>query len=54
MIKTRIIKVASIENEEIILAIRMTKIIMLNSNYRKIIIIILMFLRIKTGNCMKI
>ena len=53
MIKTRIIKVKSIENEEIIIAITMTKII-LTTVIRKIIIIIMMTMRIKIRNQIKI
>ena len=49
MIKTRIIKVKNIENEEIILA-TMTKIISLIT---KTIIIIMMIMRIKISNCIK-
>ena len=49
MIKTRKIKVKSIENEEIIIAMRMTKTII-----TKIIIIIMMRMRIKIGNRIKI
>ena len=44
MVKTRKIKVKSIENEEIIMAMTMTK----------IIITIMMTMRIKIGNLMKI
>ena len=47
MVKTRKIKVKSIENEEII--ITMTKTII-----TKIIITIMMRMRIKIGNCIKI
>ena len=47
MVKTRKIKVKSIENEEIIIA--MTKTII-----TKIIITIMMRMRIKIGNCIKI
>ena len=48
MIKTRKIKVKSIQDEEIIMAMTMTEIIM------KIIIIITIRMRIKIGNHMKI
>ena len=47
MMKTRLIKVKSIENEKI-MAMRMTKIIIAK------IIIIMMIMRIKIGNCIKI
>ena len=47
MVKTRKIKVKSIENEEIIMT--MTKTII-----TKIIITIMMRMRIKIGNCIKI
>ena len=47
MLKTRKIKVKNIENEEIIMAMTMTKTIV-----TKIIIVIMM--RIKTGNLIKI
>ena len=49
MVKTRKIKVKSIENEEIIMTITMTKTII-----TKIIITIMMRMRIKIGNRMKI
>ena len=49
MVKTRKIKVKSIENEEIIMAMKMTKTII-----TKIIIIIMMRMRIKIGNRIKI
>ena len=49
MIKTRKIKVKSIENEEIIMAMTMTKTII-----TKIIIPIMMRMRIKIGNRIKI
>ena len=49
MIKTRIIKVKNTENEEIILA-TMTKIIIL---IIKTILIIMMIMRIKISNCIK-
>ena len=48
MIKTRKIKVKCIENEEIIMAMTKTKTII-----TKIIIIIMMKIRIKIGNCTK-
>ena len=47
MMKTRLIKVKSTENEKI-MAMRMTKIIIAK------IIIIMMIMRIKIGNCIKI
>ena len=49
MVKTRKIKVKSIENEEIIMAMIMTKTVI-----TKIIIAIMMRMRIKIGNCIKI
>ena len=49
MVKTRKIKVKSIENEEIIMAMTMTKTII-----TKIIITIMMRMRIKIGNRIKI
>ena len=49
MVKTRKIKVKSIENEEIIMAMTMTKAII-----TEIIITIMMRMRIKIGNCIKI
>ena len=49
MVKTRKIKVKSTENEEIIMAMKMTKTII-----TKIIIIIMMGMRIKIGNRIKI
>ena len=49
MIKTRLMKIKSIENEEIIMAMTMTKTII-----TKIIITIMMRMRIKIGNCIKI
>ena len=49
MVKTRKIKVKSIENEEIIMAMKMTKTII-----TKIIIIIMMGMRIQIGNRIKI
>ena len=54
MIKTRKIKVKSIENEEIIMAMTMTKIIITTTVIMKIIIIIMMIMRIKIGNHIKI
>ena len=48
MIETRKIKVKSIENEEIIMAMTMTKTII-----TKIIILIIMIMRIKFGNPIK-
>ena len=53
MIKTRIIKVKSIENEEIIIAITMAKII-ITTVIMKIIKIIMMTMRRKIHNCIKI
>ena len=52
MLKTRIIKVKSIENEEIIIAITMTKAII--TVIMKIITVIMKTIRIKTGSCLKI
>ena len=49
MIKTRKIKVKTIENEEIIMAMTMTKTIL-----AKKIIITMMIMRIKIGNHIKI
>ena len=49
MVKTRKIKVKSIENEEIIMAMTMTKTII-----TKIIITIMMRMRIKIGNRIEI
>ena len=49
MIKTRKIKVKSIENEEIIMAMTMTKTII-----TKIIKLIIIIIRIKFGNTIKI
>ena len=49
MVKTRKIKVKSIENEEIIMAMTMTKTII-----TKIIITIMVRIRIKIGNRIKI
>ena len=48
-VKTRVIKVNSIENEETIMAMTMTKTVIM-----KIIIIITMIMRIKIGNHIKI
>ena len=54
MIKTRIIKVKSIENKEImIIVITMTKII-ITTIIMKIITIIMETMRIKIGNLLKI
>ena len=53
MIKITIIKVKSIENEEIIMAITMAK-ITITTVMMKIIIIIMMIMRIKLGNRIKI
>ena len=52
MIKTKLIKVKSIENEEIIMAMTMTKIIIPTVIMK--IIIIMMIMRIKIGNRIKI
>ena len=49
MMKTRKIKVKSIENEEIIMAVTMTRTII-----AKIIILIIIIIRIKFGNPIKI
>ena len=49
MIKTRKIRVKSIENEKIIMAMTMTKTII-----TKIIILIIIIIRIKFGNPIKI
>ena len=49
MVKTKKIKVKTIENEEIIMAMKMTKTII-----TKIIIIIMMGMTIKIGNRIKI
>ena len=49
MVKTRKIKVKSIENEEVIMTITMTKTII-----TKIIITIMMRMKIKIGNRIKI
>ena len=51
MLKTRIIKVKSIENEEIIIAIAMTKTI---TAIMKVITIIMKTIKIKIGNRLKI
>ena len=51
--KTRIIKVKSIENEEIIMAMTMTKII-IKTALNKIIKIIMMIMKIKIGNLITI
>ena len=48
MVKTRKIKLKSIENEEIIMLMTMTKIII-----TKLITIIMVRMRIKIGNCIK-
>ena len=53
MIKARLIKVKSIENEEIIMAMTITKIV-ITAVIMKIIIIIMMIMRIKIGNQIKI
>ena len=53
MIKTRTIKVKSIENEELIIAVTMAKTI-LTTVIMKIIIIIMMTMRIKICNRIKI
>ena len=53
MIKTRIVKLKSIENKEIIMAITMTKII-ITTVIMKIIIIIMIIMRIKIGKSIKI
>ena len=53
MIKTRLIKVKSIENEEIIMAMTMSKII-ITTVIMKIIIIIMMIVKTKIGNQIKI
>ena len=49
MVKSRKIKVKSIENEEIILVMKMTKTII-----TKVLIIIMMKMRTKIGNLIKI
>ena len=53
MIKTRIIKLKSIENKEIMIAITMTKIV-ITTIIMKIITIIMETMRIKIGNRLKI
>ena len=53
MIKTRTIKIKNIENEEIIIAIAMTKII-ITTVIMKIITIIMKTMRIKIDNRLKI
>ena len=53
MIKPRLIKVKSIENEEKIMAMTMAKII-ITTVIMKIILIIMMIIRIKIGNHIKI
>ena len=50
MIKTRLRKVKSLENEEIIMAMTMTKIVITTA----IMIIIMMIMRIKIGNRIEI
>ena len=52
MIKTRLIKVKSIGNEEIVMAMTMTKIIM-TTVIMEIIMIIMMITRIKISNKIK-
>ena len=52
MIKTRIIKVKSIENEEILMAITMKKKI-ITTVLMKIIVIMMMRMRIKIDSCIK-
>ena len=54
MIKTRLMKVKKIENEEIIMAMTMTKIIITTVIMKKITITIMMIMRSKTGNQIKI
>ena len=54
MTKASIIKVKSIENEEIIMAKIMIKIIITTVIIKIIIIIIMMIMRIKIGNRIKI
>ena len=49
MIKTKLVKVKSIENEEIILAMTVSKIIMITV-IMKIIMITIIIMRIKIGN----
>ena len=53
MIETTITKIKSIQNEEIIMAMTMTKII-ITAVIMKIIIIMMMIKRIKIGNRIKI
>ena len=53
MIKTRTMKVKSIENKEMIMAMTMTKII-ITTTILKIIIITMMIMRIKIVNRIKI
>ena len=53
MIKTRIIKVKSIENEEMIIAVTITKII-ITTVMMKVITITMKTMRIKIGNCLRI
>ena len=53
MIKTRIIKVKGIKNEEIIMAITMTKIV-ITIVIMRVIIIIMMIMRIMIGNCLEL
>ena len=53
MIKTRIMKIKSIENEEIMMVITMTKMI-IKTIIMTITIIIMMVIRIKIGNRIKI
>ena len=52
MIKTRIIKVKSIENEDILMTIAMKKII-IATVLMKIIVIMIMRMRVKIGSCIK-
>ena len=51
MIKTRLMKVRSIENEEITMAVTLVKIIITTVTMK--IVIILMIMRIKIGNRIK-
>ena len=53
MIKTRLIKAKSIENEEIIMVMPMTKIV-ITTVIMRIIIIVMMIMRVKIGNRTKI
>ena len=53
MIKTRIIKVKSIENEEMIIAVTITKII-ITTVIMKVITITMKTMRIKISNCLRI